>query len=152
MFAAREDGSLPNDYSRELLCLRGRKPFPNAAEEIAETAAMVRDGNFRIEVAEDGVHCYNRDGHRVTEDPFELFPALGVEADGSHAFYLGYELARAELAWRLGKRYVQDEPLDWGAAIDRPEEDLSQTKHAGETLRAAQEKRRKKRSKVDGKK
>ena len=151
MFAAREDDSLPNDYSRELLCLRARKPFPNTAEEIAETAAMVRDGNFRFEVAEDGLHCYNRDGHRVTEDPFELFPELGVETDGSHAFYLGYELARAEMAWRLGKRYVQDEPLDWGAAVDRPEADLSRTKQAGETLKAAQASRRKKRSKADGK-
>jgi dihydropteroate synthase len=147
MFAAREDGSLPNDYSAELLCLRGRKPFPSSSEEIAETAAMIRDANFRIEVAEDGVHCYNRDGHRVTGDPFALFPQLGVETDGSHAFYLGYELARAELAWRLGKRYVQDQPLDWGAAMDRPGEDLTQLKEAGETLKATRAARRERKRK-----
>ena len=40
--------------------------------------------------------------------------------DGAHAFYLGVELARAEIAWRLGKRYAQDEPLDWGVAADAP--------------------------------
>ena len=42
-----------------------------------------------------------------------FFPQLGVEADGGHAFYLGQELAKAEIAWRLGKRYVQDEALDF---------------------------------------
>ncbi len=141
MFAAREDASLPNRYSNALLCLRSRKPFPNTPAEIAETAAMIRDANFRIEVAEDGVHCYNRDGHRVAADAFALFPGLGVEGDGSHAFYLGYELARAELAWRLGKRYVQDQPLDWGAALDKAPEDLGQFKAAGETLEAERTRR-----------
>ena len=47
-------------------------------------------------------------------DPFDLFPQLGVESDGSHAFYLGAELAKAEIAWQLGKRYVQDQPLRLG--------------------------------------
>jgi dihydropteroate synthase len=141
MFAAREDASLPNRYGDALLCLRGRKPFPSAPAEIAETAAMISDANFRIEVAEDGVHCYNRDGHRVARDAFELFPGLGVESDGSHAFYLGYELARAELAWRLGKRYVQDQPLDWGAALDRKPEDLERFKAAGATLEADRKRR-----------
>jgi hypothetical protein len=34
--------------------------------------------------------------------------------DPSHAFYLGYELARAEIALHLGKQYVQDAPMRWG--------------------------------------
>ena len=34
--------------------------------------------------------------------------------DASHAFYLGYELARAEIALHLGKQYTQDEPMQWG--------------------------------------
>ena len=50
------------------------------------------------------------------EDAFALFDKLGVETDGAHAFYLGAELMKAEIAFRLGKRYVQDEPLDWGCA------------------------------------
>ena len=105
-------------------------------------ASMISDPNFRLEIAEDGIHCYNRDGHRVAPDPFALFPDLGVDADGSHAFYLGYEMARAEIAWRLGKRYVQDRPLDWGAAVDREEEDLSELKKAGTTLAARKRPRR----------
>ncbi|MFM7834419.1 MAG: dihydropteroate synthase, partial [Planctomycetaceae bacterium] len=33
-----------------------------------------------------------------------------------HAFYLGYELARAEVALLLGKQYVQDAPITFGVA------------------------------------
>jgi len=31
--------------------------------------------------------------------------------DPEHAAYLGYELAKAEMSLKLGKTYVQDEPL-----------------------------------------
>jgi len=143
MYAARADGNMPNNYSNGLLCLRSRKPFPYGPDEIAETAKLISDANFRIEVAEDGIHCYNRAGHQLATDPFELFPRLGVEKDGAHAFYLGYEAARAQVAWQLGKRYVQDEPLDWGAAVDREEVELSRFKEAGETLQARRKARRK---------
>ena len=34
--------------------------------------------------------------------------------DASHAFYLGYEMAKAVTALTLGKEYRQDEALDWG--------------------------------------
>jgi dihydropteroate synthase-like protein len=138
MFAAREDASLPKDYGATLLALHERKPFPYSSAEIAEIAAQVKDDNFRIEVADDGIHVYNRRGHATARDAMSLFGGLGVEKDGAHAFYLGTELMRAEIAWRLGKRYVQDEPLDWGCAADRPkEEDLARLREAGNTLRPA---------------
>ena len=57
---------------------------------------------------------FNRDGLLVDIDPFAFYPKLGVENDASHAFYLGVELARAQIAHQLGKRYVQDEELSWG--------------------------------------
>jgi dihydropteroate synthase-like protein len=135
LFAAREDSSLPRDYSAALLQLHDRRPFPNSADEIAEIAAEVKDPNFRIETAEDGIHVYNSAGHHVARDGFSLFPKLHVDADGPHAFYLGAELMKAEIAWRLGKRYVQDEPLDWGAAVSRDGEDRTHLKQAGQTLR-----------------
>jgi dihydropteroate synthase-like protein len=137
MFAAREDASLPKDYGRALLALHERKPFPYSPAEIAELAREVKDDNFRIEVAEDGIHVYNRHRHEVAQDAFALFGKLGVERDGAHAFYLGAELMRAEIAWRLGKRFAQDEPLDWGVAVDRAEEDRTRLREAGHTLRAA---------------
>jgi dihydropteroate synthase-like protein len=138
MFAAREDRSLPRGYGNALLALHDRKPFPVRPEEIDALARGVRDANFRIEAAQDGVHIYNRDAHHVSEDTLSLFPRLGVESDGAHAFYLGGELTKAEIAWRLGKRYVQDEPLDWGASADRPEADLTRLAAIGHTLRAKQ--------------
>jgi dihydropteroate synthase-like protein len=142
MFAARDDHSLPQGYGGALLQLHDRKPFPNSPEEIAELAAQVKDGNFRIETAEDGVHIYTRGMHHVTQDVFSLFPALGITNDGPHAFYLGAELFKAEIAWRLGKRYIQDEPLDWGSAVDRIVEDMTRLRERGHTLRAADARKR----------
>jgi len=137
MFAARADASLPKDISDALLALHARKPFPNTPQEISELAAEVKDANFRIEIAEDGIHVYHRDGHYVTQDALSVFPKLGIERDAPHAFYLGTELAKAEIAWRLGKRYAQDEPLDWGCAVDREPEDLTRLREAGHTLRGS---------------
>ena len=138
MFAAREQSSLPSQIDASLLSLHDRKPFPADAAEIAETASAVADDNFRIEAAADGVHIYNRKGHHIGADPFDLYPRLNVESDGGHAFYLGFELAKAHIAWQLGKRYVQDRPLDWGCATDRQAEDLQHLKAAGVTLQAKQ--------------
>ncbi len=141
MFRAREDASLPKGYGGGLLSLHELKPFPQSGAEIAAAASAVRDGNFRIEVAEDGLHIYNRDGHHVAADPFDLFAKLGVEDDGAHAFYLGYELAKAEIARALGKRYAQDTPLDWGVAADKKSEDLARHAPEGATLKAAKERK-----------
>ncbi len=139
MFRASADESLPQGYGARLLSLHDLRPFPQTGGEIEENARKVRDANFRIEVAEDGVHVYNRDTHQVSLDPFALYPSLGVDADGPHAFYLGYELAKAEIAWRLGKRYAQDAPLDWGVAAERRAENLSRHAPEGATLKAKRE-------------
>jgi dihydropteroate synthase-like protein len=143
MYAAREEESLPSGIDASLLCLHDRRPFVNTPAEIAELAAELRDDSYRIEVSDDGVHVYNRRGHHVAADPYELYPALQVEEDGSHAFYLGVELAKAQIAWQLGKRYVQDRLLDWGCAADRPEEDLTRLKEAGATLKSTQQAKKK---------
>lgn len=124
MYQARETSSLPKGFTEALMTVHGKYPFPDSAEEIIETARAVRDPSFRVQTALDGLHVYNRDGHHVASDPFELFPRLGLEGDGGHAFYMGVELARAEIAWSLGKRYSQDQALDWGCAAERRAEDL----------------------------
>src|ERR1700674_1106084 len=135
MFAARADSSLPKDYGGALLQLHDRSPFPGTARDIAELAAAVADAGFRIEAAEDGIHIYNRDGHHVAQDAFSPFAKLGVDDDAPHASYLGAELMKALIAGRLGKRYVQDEPLGWGCATDPAPEDLTRLREAGHTLR-----------------
>jgi len=124
MYAARETQSLPKGLTDDLMTVHAKRPFPDSPAEIAETAAAVRDPNFRVQISEQGLHVYNRDGHHVAHDPFEFWPRLGLQHDGGHAFYMGVELARAEIAWSLGKRYMQDQPLDWGCAVDRAPQDL----------------------------
>ncbi|MFM2402374.1 MAG: hypothetical protein RL223_254 [Pseudomonadota bacterium] len=122
MHAARSGRQLPKGLGDALMTVHDKQPWPDSAEEIAAQAAAVRDPNFRIQVAEDGLHVYNRDGLRTATGAMDLWPRLGLQDDGGHAFYMGYELAKAELAWRLGKRYVQDEPLDFGCAAPRASE------------------------------
>jgi dihydropteroate synthase-like protein len=122
MFAAAEDRRLPRDYSAGLLGLHDRRPFPYTPQEIEEFAVQVKDPNFRIQVSESGVHIYNRDGLYCDIDPFRLYPLLNVGDDASHAFYLGVELARAQIAWQLKKRYSQDEELHWGCNSAEPDQ------------------------------
>ena len=62
-----------------------------------------------------------------------------LRADAGHAFYLGVEIARAEIAYRLGKRYAQDEPLEFGIVAETKgsadDAHLMKFKEAGATLK-----------------
>ena len=119
------------------MALHETAPFPYSLEEVKELAGQITDPSFRIQTSVEGVHIFNRDGMYSAHDPFVLFPKLKVETDGSHAFYLGVELARAEIAWQLGKRFTQDQALTWGCAIDQAEQsviDLHTFRPAGTTL------------------
>ena len=136
MFAAKRDHALPRGYDPGLLQVHDRRPFAGSVEDIQALANDVRDANFRIMTAPDGVHVFNSKGHWTAQDAFDLFPSLGVADDGAHAFYLGAELTKAEIAWKLGKRYTQDEPLRWGVAVPEQSEDRSRLAEAGHTLRA----------------
>jgi len=136
MFASRTDKSLPRGYTDDLMAVHARKPFPDSPDEIAETAKAIKDPSYRVQVSQDGIHVYNRDGHHVARDPFDIWPNLGLDADGGHAFYMGVETARAQIAWQLGKRHVQDEELDWGCAVDRKPDDKLGHCAPGTTLEA----------------
>jgi dihydropteroate synthase-like protein len=118
MFAAREQQTLPKGLHPGLMTTHVKLPFPDTPAEIAALAAEVRDPNFRVQVSEAGVHVYNRDGLQTVTDPFAAWPGLKLDHDASHAFYMGVELARAQIAWQLGKRHVQDRPLEWGVAAE----------------------------------
>lgn len=161
MFAAREQESLPKGYDSGLLTTHSIKPFPYSTDEIFELAGEIRDPSYRVMISRDGIHVYNRDGLETGHDPFDLFPRLGLlQDDAPHAFYMGVELARAQIAWQLGKRYVQDEELDWGAAMppERRSESGEQSRAAhavkegdfkpeGSTLKARKQSRKKKQRK-----
>lgn len=108
----------PKRLSEELVMLRDGALAPMGADALADLAANVRDANYRIFAEEGQLHLINRDIHLTGADPFDLFEALAAtgpkNVDPSHAFYLGYEMAKAATALTLGKQYRQDESLDWG--------------------------------------
>ena len=141
MFAAKQDSRLPRGYSNDLLGLHDRRPFTYSEDEIREIAAQIKDPSFRIQVSESGLHIYNRDGLFEHTDPFGLYPHLKVDDDASHAFYLGVELARAQIAWQLKKRYVQDQELDWGAASEAQNK-IAKTAHREASLKEKRNKNR----------
>jgi len=136
MYAAKENNTLPKHIDPGLMALHEPSPFPYSLDEIKEFADQVKDPSFRIQISSEGVHIYNRDGLHSAIDPFDLYPKLKVEEDAGHAFYLGVELARAETAWQLGKRFNQDQSLDWGCAAKVSEQtiDLHTFKPAGTTF------------------
>lgn len=136
MYAARANSDLPRDYGSALLQVHDRAPFTQTSADIAAEAAQLRDANFRVATAADGMHVYSGRLHTIGHEALGFFPALDVAQDGAHAFYLGTELMKAEIALALGKRYVQDEPLDWGCAAPRTARDVTRLAEAGHTIRA----------------
>ena len=144
MHASKQDSRLPRGYSTALNGLHDRKPFSYNNQEINDISAQIKDPSFRIMVNETGVHVFNRDGLQVNIDPFAFYPNLGVENDASHAFYLGVELARAQIAHQLGKRYVQDEALNWGfVSEDRGRKTEGRKSHREASLKEKQTKQKK---------
>jgi dihydropteroate synthase len=141
MYAAKQADSLPKHIAADLLTVHDTAPFPYSREEIEALAGEIRDPSYRVQISSDGLHIFNRDGLHSAQDPFQLYPKLGVENDGGHAFYLGVELARAEIAWQLGKRFTQDQQLSWGCAVQgkESEADLHTFKPAGTTLKRRHE-------------
>ena len=158
MYAAKVDESLPKGIDGSLLTTHSRKPFPYTLDEIVELSEDIRDPSYRVQISREGIHVFNRDGLVSADSPFKLFPELKLlEDDPPHAFYMGVELAKAQIAWRLGKRYLQDEELDWGAAVKQPNElekekstrvahnlKATEYKPADSTLQASKKKKRKK--------
>jgi dihydropteroate synthase-like protein len=134
MHAAKRESSLPRDLTSDLLVSHERRPFPDSAEDIATLALNIKDPNYRIKVAEQGIYMFNRDGLMHASDPFDFYPQLDLKDDTGHAFYLGAELAKAQVAWQLGKRYNQDEELLWGCATTVEEQDITQQKKQGTTM------------------
>ena len=137
MYAAKQQDTLPKHIDTGLMALHEVSPFPYSYEEIKDLAGQIKDPNYRVQISSEGIHIFNRDGLYSAVDPFELYPKLKVETDGGHAFYLGVELARAEIAWQLGKRFTQDQSLTWGCATDQLEQtvDLHTFKPVGTTLK-----------------
>jgi dihydropteroate synthase-like protein len=100
----------------QLVMLRDPLVREYGETELAALAARLTDPNFRIFVERGEIHVMNRDGYWRGTDAFELFDrfSAGSVLDSPHAFYLGYELAKAVTSLTLSKQYTQDQPLQWG--------------------------------------
>lgn len=97
---------------------------PGALEQLA---ADIKDTSYRVFAEEGQIHLVGAGLHIEDADPFAVFERLinpgfagandrheAAELDPSHAFYLGFEMAKALTALQLSKDYRQDEALDWG--------------------------------------
>jgi dihydropteroate synthase len=110
--------TLPKHVEPRLVTLRSGKPQQHGQEVLDSLAAAIRDPNFRIFAERGAIHLVGAGLHLESRDPFALFKELEAagrtDVDPSHAFYLGYEMAKAVTALTLDKDYRQDQALDWG--------------------------------------
>jgi dihydropteroate synthase-like protein len=109
-------GVLAKHLEPDLVMLRDPRLHRHGSEFLTELAARLTDRNFRLFAEQGLLHAMNSRMHVQGADPFELFAQMLArdEIDPSHAFYLGYEMAKAVTALTLGKDYVQDQALRWG--------------------------------------
>ncbi len=109
---------LPKHIEPGLVMLRSGKPLEHGQETLDRLAAEIKDHNYRVFAEDDKVHVVTAGMHLSYADPFVLFEQLLAREpknlDASHAFYLGYEMAKAVTALTLTKDYRQDEALEWG--------------------------------------
>lgn len=109
---------LPKHVEPRLVILRDSKLLKHGPQALARLAGEIKDHNCRVFAEECRLHLLSAGLHLEGTDPFDLFDRLLAaqpkNLDASHAFYLGYEMAKAVTALTLGKDYRQDEALDWG--------------------------------------
>jgi len=130
VFHAVRERVLPKRLEPGLVLLRDPKLHEQGEAALKELAERIGDRNYRLFAERGEIHVINGAMHLRGVDPFELFAEMerrDEAMDASHAFYLGYEMAKAVTALTLGKDYVQDHALRWGF-LTRPEE----PRHPGE--------------------
>jgi dihydropteroate synthase-like protein len=114
MHHARRHAILPKGFDDRLVTTRDVRLTRPTEPELRDMQGRLTDRNFRIETDGEAIYVFNSERFEKDTDIRALFPRLGVDDDGSHAFYLGRELMKADIARRLGKKYIQGEPLHWG--------------------------------------
>ncbi len=109
---------LPKRLDAGLVMLRDPAVPQFGSDALDTLAGQIRDHNYRIFAEQGQIHAVTAGQHLASADPFLLFEQMMAAApkplDAGHAFYLGYEMAKAATALTLAKDYRQDESLDWG--------------------------------------
>ena len=118
-FHSIKHGIPPKRLSNQLVLLRDAKLLPYPKETFETLANSLKDNNYRIFAQDGEIHLLSSGTHLHDDDPFRLFDRLmqlkvSSNVDAGHAFYLGYEMAKAGIALQLGKQYEQDQALNWG--------------------------------------
>ncbi len=137
MFLAKRRGSVPKDLGINLLVLKDKRnreePYNRelekntqviTANEKAEPQLLDNAGSFRItidrtEEAIAAAHYSTSTPDKPTtiikgktaEDIYIKIIEKGLLSQNDHAGYLGKELAKAEIALRTGKEYIQDKTM-----------------------------------------
>jgi len=115
----------PKRLDDSLIMLRDPKLRPHSPATLDSLAENLRDNNYRLFAQDEKIHLISAGLHLADADPYAIFEQLtqlpqADNVDPSHAFYLGFEMAKAMTALTLGKQYEQDQALRWGH-LTRPE-------------------------------
>jgi dihydropteroate synthase-like protein len=135
VYYARHHRIPPKHIEPRLVALRDPKVHEFGVDSLSRLASQIKDNNYRIFAESDQVHLVGAGLHIAERDPFVVFerllnPGFGGAGDRheappniepAHAFYLGYEMAKAKIALTLGKEYRQDEALSWGYLTEAEE-------------------------------
>ncbi|PVX25410.1 MAG: dihydropteroate synthase-like protein [Candidatus Bathyarchaeum sp.] len=137
MFLAKKRDSVPKDLGLDLLVLKDKRlraePYNSEIEadsqvvyaaENLKPEVLDEKGIFKIAVDQnsgDIVALYLTDSQQdkpsivikgeTAESVYSKIEEMGLVTMLDHAAYLGRELAKAEIALRTGKEYIQDSPL-----------------------------------------
>jgi dihydropteroate synthase-like protein len=137
MYLAKRRGSVPKDLGIDLLVLKDKRNHEEAydkaleaeaqvtmADEDVEPAALDPKGVFRITVDRNAetiiaLHFATAEADKpsniikgeTAEAVYAKIADAGLVTRLDHAAYLGSELAKAEIALRTGKEYIQDTVL-----------------------------------------
>lgn len=137
--SALEQKTIAKHLDSSLVMLRDPKLREFGQAPLESLAAQLKDPNYRIFAERGEMHVMNRDGYWRGTDAFAVFDqmaAAGQELSASHAFYLGYEMAKAMTALTLGKQYQQDEALRWGL-MTRQEASALERRHQAQVIEKA---------------
>jgi dihydropteroate synthase-like protein len=137
MFLAKKRGSVPKDLGIDLLVLKDKRKHEEIydkelekdaqvtmAKEESERATLDPQGMFHIVLDRNtetivALHFTTDEAEKpksvvkgkTAEAVYAKIVEMGLVTRFDHAAYLGGELAKAEVALKTGKDYVQDNPL-----------------------------------------
>ncbi len=143
MHYATKQGRLPKHLDDRLVTVKDPEILTYSEEELRALQKEIRDPNFRIFADREKIYVFNDERFVKGTHIQEIFGQLAVD-EPTHAFYLGKELARAQLAIELGKTYRQEGSLSWGYLTppDDPIEEHARLTQRSARARAGRERRK----------